>query len=162
MPKDHYVPQFYLRRFGNEREQLRAYRRTDRKWLPNLVSVKKVGAITDFYTLLTEMGVSREVETWLGDVETQAQRCWLEANCSPKTFPRWDERVLRTTSLFSICERLWQEHFLMALLGTRYASTFIKILWPLHRDSWLDYTRISIDEHHSIMRLSVLDALAWC
>jgi hypothetical protein len=36
--------------------------------------VKKVAAITDFYTLSTDMGASRDVEHWLRDVETRTQR----------------------------------------------------------------------------------------
>jgi uncharacterized protein DUF4238 len=70
--KHHYVPKFYLRRFANDREQLRVVNREPpHRAYPS--SVKDAAAERDFYQVATKDGPSLAVEAALSELESEAK-----------------------------------------------------------------------------------------
>jgi hypothetical protein len=72
--KDHYVPQFYLRNFANNKKQVGVFDRGNQAWRTNLTNVKDVSAEKDFYTIRGAGDGARDVESLLSRIEGEASR----------------------------------------------------------------------------------------
>ena len=68
--RQHVVPQFYLARFADDRDQLLMTDKTDGRRMRT--SLGAVAVINDFYTVETTDGKSYAVEEWLGMLEGRA------------------------------------------------------------------------------------------
>jgi hypothetical protein len=65
--RHHLLPQFYLRRFANDADQIKVMARDGQKSF--VTSVAKAAAETDFYTVETTEGPSQDVEKLLSRIE---------------------------------------------------------------------------------------------
>jgi len=85
----HYVPQFYLRRFANDKDQIGVYQRASGKTF--VAPVSQTGAESGFYNILTEDGeVSTVIETEvLSRVDSDGAAAIEEVLTGP--FPPSDE-----------------------------------------------------------------------
>jgi hypothetical protein len=71
--RHHYVPQWYLRRFANRREQIRVYHRGNGAYFTT--SVENAAVQTGFYTIKEASGrESQVVEKVLGDIDGKADK----------------------------------------------------------------------------------------
>jgi hypothetical protein len=90
--RHHYVPQFYLRHFANEREQIKVIDRAPPQKTYKC-PVRDVASERFFYRLETEVGASLELESTLSQIEGEARGA-LERLISDPFPPSGEDREL--------------------------------------------------------------------
>jgi Protein of unknown function (DUF4238) len=69
--RSHLVPRCYLKRFADDREQVKVYER-DRNVAPYMAGISNVAAQRDFYMIETPQGASQEIERRLSEIDGQS------------------------------------------------------------------------------------------